>query len=85
MDDQRKDYIDPKGPKQKNRPKQLQTYYLPTDNVENIYSINKRRDLRLANKPSIVLCGTEKCHKGSRSTAELLYIDQHILNKEQGN
>ena len=42
MDDQRKDYIDPKGPKQKNRPKQLQTRNLLTDNVENIYSTNKR-------------------------------------------
>ena len=25
----------------------------------------------------------KECHKGSRGTAELLYIDQHILNKSK--
>ena len=49
MDDQRKDHIDTKGPKQRNRPKQLQTHI-----VENINSTNKRRDLLLAHKPQIV-------------------------------
>ena len=44
MDDQRKDHIDPKRPKQRNRPKQLQIHNLPTDYVENIDSTNKRRD-----------------------------------------
>ena len=34
MDDQRKDYIYPKGPKQRGRSKQLQTNNLPTDDVE---------------------------------------------------
>ena len=50
MDDQRKDHIDPKRPKQRNCPKQLQTHNLPTDDAENINSINKGRDLVLANK-----------------------------------
>ena len=31
MGDQRKEHIDTKGTKQKNRPKQLQTYNLPTN------------------------------------------------------
>ena len=44
MDNQRKDHIDPKGLKQRSRPKQLQTHNLPTNNVENIYSTNKRRE-----------------------------------------
>ena len=40
MEDQRKDHIDPKGAKQRNRPKQLQAHNLPTDDVENINGIN---------------------------------------------
>ena len=31
MDDQRKDHIDTKGTKQRNRPKQLQAYNVPTN------------------------------------------------------
>ena len=53
-DDQRKDDIDTKGPKQRNRPKPLQTDNLPTNDVENINSTNKGRDLLLFNKPRIV-------------------------------
>ena len=48
IDDQRKGHIDAKGPKQMNRPKQLQTHNLPTDDVKNINSTNKARDLPLA-------------------------------------
>ena len=54
MDDQRKDNIDPKEPKQRNRPKQLQIHNLPTDDGKNINSTNKGRDLLLANKPWFV-------------------------------
>ena len=49
MDDQRKDHIDPEGPRQENRRRQLQTHNLPTDDVENINS-KKGLDLQLANK-----------------------------------
>ena len=59
MDDQRKDHIDPKGSKQRNRSKLLQTHYLPTDDVENINRSTMGRDLLLANKPRIVPWGTE--------------------------
>ena len=41
IDDQRKDHIDPKGPKHRNRPKKLRTHNLSTDDVENINSTNK--------------------------------------------
>ena len=51
MDDLRKDHIDPKGAKQRNQPKQLQTHNLSTDDVENINRTNKGRDLLLANNP----------------------------------
>ena len=51
MNDQRKDHIEAKGLKQRNRPNQLQTYNLPSDDEEIINSTNKRRDLLLANKP----------------------------------
>ena len=49
MDDQRQDHIDPKRPKERNRPKQIQTHNLPADDAENINSTNKGRDLLLAN------------------------------------
>ena len=60
LDDQRKDYINPKGPKQRNCSKQLQTYKLPTNDVEITNSPNKGKDLLLANKPRIVPWQTER-------------------------
>ena len=60
MDDQKKDDIDPEGPPHRNHSKQLQTHNFPTDEVENINSTNKRRDLLLAKKPQIVARGTER-------------------------
>ena len=60
MDDQRKDHINPKGPKQRNCSKQLQTNNLPTNEVENTNSTNKGKDLLLTNKPRIVPWRTER-------------------------
>ena len=60
LDDQKKDYIDPKGPKQRNYSKQLQTDNLPTNDVENTNSRNKGKDILLANKPRIVPWLTER-------------------------
>ena len=48
MDDQRKDHIDSEGSHRRNRPKELQTHKLPTDDVENINRTNKEKDLRQA-------------------------------------
>ena len=53
MNNQSKDHIDPKEPKQKNCPKQLQTHNLPIDDVENINSTNKGRDLVLTTDCSL--------------------------------
>ena len=80
MDDQRKDYINSKGPKQRNCPKQLQTHNLPTNDVENTNSTNKGKDLR-----SRGLFPDEQrgCRKGSSGKEELLFIDQHILNESK--
>ena len=58
--DQRKDHIDPKGPKQTKCPKMRQNHNPPTDDVENINSTNKGRDLPLANNQWIVPWGTER-------------------------
>ena len=41
MNVQRKKHIDPKEPIQRSCSKQLHTYNLPTDDVENINSTNK--------------------------------------------
>ena len=60
MDDQRKDHIDPKRPKLRNRSKHLQTQNMPTDDVENIQNTKKRRDLWLFNKPQFVPWGPER-------------------------
>ena len=60
MDDQKRDHLDPKGPKQRNSPKQLQTHNLLADDVKNINSTNKGRDLLLPNKPRIVPWGAER-------------------------
>ena len=59
-DDQRKDHIDPKGPKQRNHSKQQQTHNLPTNDMENINSTNKERNLLLTNKPQIIPWWTER-------------------------
>ena len=63
LDDQRKDYINPKGPNQKNCSKQLQTDNLPTNDVKNTNKTNKGKDLLLANKPRIVPWRTERMPK----------------------
>ena len=72
IDDQRKDHIDPKGPKQKNHPKQLQTHNLPTDDVEK--KLTAQISLRLFPKEQKRIPQWIQCHR------ELLCIDQHILN-----
>ncbi len=55
MDDQRKDNIDPKGRKKRNRTKQLQTHNLLSEDVENINDTKKGTDLLFANKLQVVL------------------------------
>ena len=58
--------------------KQLQTYKLPSDDVENIINTNKGRNLRLANKAEIVLWGTEKLpQKIQRHSRVILHRAAH--------
>ena len=83
IDDQRKYHLDTKGSKQRNHPTQPQTHNLPTNDVENISSTNKRRNLLFVNKLRFVPRGAERMPQISRVTAELLYIDQHILNESK--
>ena len=80
----KKDCINPKGSKQRNCPKQSLTNHLSTNDVENTNSTNKGKDLLLASKPRIVPWTNQKDDaKDPRGTAELLYIDQHILNESK--
>ena len=83
IDDQRKDYIDPKIHKQRYRPKKLQTHNLPTDDVENINSTNKGKLYYSLRRRGLFPEEQKGRSKGSRGTAELLYIDQHILNESK--
>ena len=76
IDDQRKDNIDPKERKPRNRFKQLQTNNLTTDDMGNVNITNKGRDLQLAIKLRFVLWGTERMPQMIQR-----YIDQHILNE----
>ena len=52
---------------------------VPTNDVENTNSTDKEKDFLLANKPRIVPWRT----KGSGGTAELLCIDQLIVNESK--
>ena len=54
MDDQKKRPHGSRRTHSKDRPKQLRTHKVPTDDVENINNSNKGRDLALAKKPQIV-------------------------------
>ena len=83
MDDQRKYHIDPKGSKQRNHSKNYRpitclpmTRKIPTAQVrkESYYSLTSRGMFSEEQKG---------CRKNSRSIAELLYIDQHILNESK--
>ena len=69
LDNQKKDYINPKGPKQRNCSKQLQTANLPTNYVENTNSTNKGKDLLLATSHRLFPDEKKECRKGSRGTA----------------
>ena len=42
-----------------------------------------REDILLANKSRVFPDEQKGCHKGSRGTAELPYIDKHILNESK--
>ena len=83
MDDQRKDHIDPKGPKQRNCPKQLQTITC-RPMMWKILTAQIREEIYYSLTSHGLFPEEQKgCCKGSRGTAELLYIDLHILNKSK--
>ena len=84
MDDHRKYHIDPKGPKQRNRPKQLQTHNLPTDNVENINITNKGIDLQLANKPQFVSWRTGRILQRNQRQSRVTLHKSTYSKWEQG-
>ena len=83
MDDQWKDYINTKGPKQRNCSKQLQTHNLPTNDLENTDSTNRKKIYYSLTSRGLFPDEQKGCCKGSRGTAELLNIDQHILNESK--
>ena len=83
IDEQRKDYINLKGTKQRNCSKQLQTHNLPTNDVQNTDSTNKGKYFYSLKSRGLFPDEQKVCCKGSRGTAELLYIDQHSLNKSK--
>ena len=80
MDDQRKDHIDWKDPRKGPAPKQLQIHDVPTYDAENTKAQIKEEIYFLQTNHGLFLKEQKGCHKGSRGTWELLYIDQYILN-----
>ena len=53
---------------------------MPTDEVENSNSTIKGRDSRFTKKPQMLPWEAERVPQRSRGKAELLYLDQNILN-----
>ena len=81
MDDQRKDYLSPKGPKQRNRPNN----YRPITCLPMMWKTlkaQKREEIYYSLTFRGLFPEEQKgCCKVSRGITELLYINQHILNK----
>ena len=83
MDDQRKDHVDPKGPKQRNPSKQLLTHNLPTM-MWKILTEQIREEIYYSLTSRGLFPEEQRgCCKGSRGTPEVLYIDQRILNESK--
>ena len=83
IDDQREDHSDPKRLHQWNRPNQVNTHKVSTNDVENTDSTNKRGDLLPIDKLWNIPWGTERMPKRTRGTGELLYIDQHTHSESK--
>ena len=83
IDDQRKDHIDTKGAKQRNRANN----YGPITCLPMLWKIlttQIREEIYYSLTSHSLFPDEQKgCCKGSRGTAELLYIDQHILNESK--
>ena len=73
MDDQREDLPDPERTLQRNRPKKLLVYNMPTDDVENTNGTNLGRDLLLIDKPQMF----HEEQKGRRKRAKGTY---HVVS-----
>ena len=66
-----------------NHPKPLQTHDLPTDNMENINSTKREKIYDSLNSHGLFPEEQIRCRKGSRGTADLLDINQQILNENK--
>ena len=80
MDDQRKNHIDPKGLKQRNRLKQLQAHNLPTEMWKKLTAQIREEIYYSLTSRGLFPNEQKRCCKGTRGTAELLHIDSQILN-----
>ena len=80
MDDGSKNHPDPKRTPKRKHPQQQQTHNVPTDDVENTNGTNKGG---FANKLQTVPKEQKGCHKWTRATEELQYIDKYILKESK--
>ena len=84
LDDQRKDHTNPKGPKQRNCSKKNYRPITCLTMMWKILTAQIREVIYYSLTSRGVFPAEQKgCCKGSRGTAELLYIDQHILNESK--
>ena len=72
-----------KDPRKGTAPKQLLTHNLPPNDVENTNSTNKGKIYYSLTSRGLFPDEQKGCRKGSRGIAELLFIDQHILNESK--
>ena len=82
MDDQRKDHSDPKRPAKRNRSQQLQTYNVPTDDVENTKGHRKEIYDSLISR-RLFPEEQKECQKETKERRDLRYIHQHILKENK--
>ena len=77
MDDKKKDYPHPERLHQRNSPNNYKPITcLPT--MWNIVTAQIREEIYCS-----LISRKKRCRKGTRGTGELLYIEQHILNKSE--
>ena len=82
IDDQRKEHSDQKRPPKRNRPQQLKTFRVPSDDVENFNGTNQGGNFYSLISHGLFPEESKGCRMGKRGTDQQ-YIDQHISKESK--